>query len=102
MNRTVVDIDRELAFWRRAYRSEPEVSDYVCFVDLEPAIRVVIAGYMSTPEAEFEALEAELARDYEHARGVSILPWDDVRNICRRAFQRLQQTYGTQAPPVRT
>jgi hypothetical protein len=87
----MVDMERELSFWRRTCQTDPEAFDYIGFMDVEPALRLAVTAYLAQPDADFEDLDPALARTYRRMRGVSSLSWYDVHGICRRAFLRLQK-----------
>lgn len=87
----------EEAYWRTAYTREPYYETGRSYDDYAPAY----AYGWSTRTAyarDFELAEPDLARDWDSRRGNSRLDWEQARPATRAAWDRVDATYGRDAP----
>lgn len=85
---TKVDPTVEDAYWRDNYASRPYVSGGT-YDDFGPAYSHGVNSYSKYPGRRFDDVEADLARDWQTARGRSSLDWDRARPASRDAWDRL-------------
>ena len=85
----IIDVDAELACWRKLERASP--SDLVfLFFEWEPAIRVGIHAYLNHPGHAFDEIEPVVADAYQRIRGRSRIPWSQARPAARRVWEKLR------------
>ena len=82
VNPTVED-----AYWREAYQSEPYYQAGRTYDEYRPAYEL---GWRSAGRADtgFDAVEPQLAHEWNSARATSNLDWDQARPATRAAWER--------------
>lgn len=85
----VIDLDRELVYWRTHYRELAYRSD-LRFEDLLPALKLGMDAYIRTRGEHFEALADRLAETYARVRGNSRLDWQRALPVAEAAWRRLE------------
>ena len=88
---TGVDIESTSDYWRTQFDKEPYYQSGLTYDDYEPAYRTGISGYKRLAGRPYEAVAAELERDYVLNRGHSNLDWDRAEAATRAAWHRLER-----------
>lgn len=85
-----IDPTREDAYWRENYKSRPYVSG-ASYDDFGPAYAYGVNSFREHAGHghKFGDVEADLARDWDKAKGKSTLTWDRAKNATRDAWDRL-------------
>ena len=91
----VIDLDRELAYWRNHYRELAYRAD-LRFDDLVPALKLGMDAFVRTRGERFEDLADRLADSYARVRGTSRLDWQRALPVAEAAWRRLE---GHRSPP---
>lgn len=94
----MVDPTAEDTYWRENYATRDYVVPGSTFDDYGPAYRYGVDTYMKNPDQEFDAVEDELARDWDRARGDSKLTWDRAKHATRDSWARLSDTIERAVP----
>jgi len=93
-----VDPTIEEAYWRENYTSRPYISKDYTFDDYGPAYRYGVDAYSRYPGKKFDAIESELDRDWQRAKGKSRLAWDNAKHATRDGFQRVSDAVERAVP----
>jgi len=94
----LVDPTREDAYWRENYTARPYVYSGAPYNDYGPAYRYGTDAYVRQPGRSFEDSEAELARDWDKARGTSTLAWARAKNASSDAWHRVSNSIERAVP----
>ncbi|MEO8248094.1 MAG: PA2169 family four-helix-bundle protein [Burkholderiales bacterium] len=96
---TRIDAQAEEAHWRGRFESEPYWVPGREWKDYHPAYEL---GWRrrAQSDADFDAHEADLAREWEQRRGASPLDWPAARSASRAAWNRADSIYYEQARQV--
>ena len=89
-----IDPTREQAYWRENFADRPYIENGSSFDDYGPAYEYGVNAHTQYPGRSFEAIEADLARDWNTARGKSSLAWERARNATRDAWDRTSDAAG--------
>jgi len=84
-----IDPTVEAAYWRDNFKSRPYAANATSFDDYGPAYGYGVSSYTKYPDRSFDDVEADLARDWDSARGESKLQWAQARNATRDAWERV-------------
>ncbi|HZH43988.1 MAG TPA: hypothetical protein VEY50_07915 [Lysobacter sp.] len=85
----VIDLDRELAYWRNHYREIAHRPD-LRFDDMVPALKLGMDAYLRTRGERFEDLTERMADTYARVRGNSRLDWQRALPVAEAAWRRLE------------
>lgn len=78
----------EAAYWKENYMSRPYVESKSSYDDYSPAYRYGWESFQKRG-GKFDAVESELGRDWDKARGTSKLTWDRAKAAVRDAWDRV-------------
>jgi uncharacterized protein (TIGR02284 family) len=94
-----VNFTVEEAYWRENYERESYFEEGHSFEDYGPAYAL---GWSSGTQygTEFDAIEPELARQWESKRGHSSLAWPHARHAARAAWLRVNDEVDDAAVPL--
>lgn len=85
------DPTAELDYWRDAHAGRPYAAGRR-FSDLEPAYRVAIDSYQTSPSpVPFSHVEPKLRASYESARSSNLLDWGTARDASKDAWERIAE-----------
>lgn len=85
----MVDPTVEDAYWRDNYATRSYVRDDASYDDYGPAYRYGVERFRQTDgRQDFDALETDMGRGWDDARGQSRLMWDDAKLATRDAWDR--------------
>lgn len=87
----VIDVDRELAYWREHYRSLPAYLPVWSYEDIEPALKLGFDAYVRQPGHRFEEIAPHLKACYSRLRGLSRLEWSDALPFTAAAWAHLYE-----------
>jgi hypothetical protein len=87
----------EDAYWKANFSKQAYVDRDADYATYRPAYRTGYEGRSRYPGKTFEAVEADLQRDYEKSKGKAALSWDKAKKAARDAWNR-----GEPAQPVAT
>ena len=93
----MIDPTVEDAYWRDNFSSRPYAVDST-YDEFGPAYRYGVSSYTKYPESEFDAMEDELGRDWDQARGKSSLEWDRAKLAARDSWQRVSDAVERAVP----
>lgn len=93
-----IDPTREDAYWRDNFATRPYVASGAHYDDYGPAYRFGTDAYGRYPGRRFEDSEAELARDWNNARGNSSLDWAHAKAASSDAWHRVSNSVERAAP----
>jgi len=93
-----IDPTIEEAYWRENYTARPYISKDYTYDDYGPAYRYGVDAYSRYPGKKFDAIEADLDRDWQRAKGKSRLAWDNAKHAARDSFQRVSDTVERAVP----
>lgn len=79
----------EDAFWRENFSFRPYIESGSSYIDYGPAYGYGVRSFGKHQGRSFDDAEADLARDWPAARGVSSLGWDRARSAARDAWDRV-------------
>jgi hypothetical protein len=85
-----IDPTAEDAYWRTSYLSHSYVDKGAPFDLYQSAYRTGYEGYGRSPGKSYEAVEADLRRDYEKTRRTSGLEWSKAKHATRDAWLRVE------------
>ena len=89
----LVNPTAEQAYWRERYEREPYYQAGYTYEDYGPAY--TLGWNRSTMyDTDFDAVEPELAREWERQRGNSSLAWPHARPATRAAWDRVKSRVG--------
>ncbi|GMU24880.1 MAG: hypothetical protein AMXMBFR13_49510 [Phycisphaerae bacterium] len=80
----------EHEYWQTNYRSRPYADENLAYEEYGPAYQCGWEGYCRYPDRDFDDIEPDLRRDWEHHRGSSSLTWDRAKDAARDAWQRVR------------
>lgn len=83
-----IDPTFEEDYWRSSFHTRPYANG-ASFDDFSPAYRYGVTSYLNYPDASFDDVESNLARDWNVSGGNSKLVWADARIATREAWDRL-------------
>jgi len=83
-----IDPTREDAYWRENYTTRPYVSTGAGYDDYGPAYNYGTDAYVRQPSRSFADSEADLASNWDKARGKSTLNWDRAKSATSDAWHR--------------
>lgn len=90
-----IDPTVELDYWHSSFHTQPYANGKR-FDDFRPAYHYGVTSYLKYPDASFDDVESNLARDWNVAGGRSKLDWADARIATKDAWDRLAgRTDGT-------
>jgi len=84
-----IDPTAEETYWRQNYSSRPYVAQGATYDEYGPAYRYGVDAYGRYEGRSFEQAEPELMRDWDRAKGTSMLTWESAKHAARDAWQRL-------------
>ena len=87
-----VDPTAEDAYWRSNYTDRPYVGEGAAYDDYGPAYNYGVSAYSQYADRDFDAIEPELARNWDGSRRSSNLQWNDARPAVRDAWDRIGQS----------
>jgi hypothetical protein len=93
-----IDPTVEEAYWRENYTSRPYISKDYTYDDYGPAYRYGVDAYSRYPGKKFDAIEGDLDRDWQRAKGKSRLAWENAKHAARDSFQRVSDTVERAVP----
>lgn len=93
-----IDPAAEEAYWRQNYAARPYVPEGASFGDYGPAYRYGVDTYARYGSWPFTAAEPELMRDWQEARGSSMLTWEDAKHAARDTWERLSDSIERATP----
>lgn len=79
----------EDAYWRENYKSRPYVIADRDYADYESAYRYGVDSYSKNQGKPFDAVEPNLASEWDNARDKSSLEWNQAKDASRDAYDRL-------------
>jgi len=82
-----IDPTAELDYWRENYATRDYVDPARAFDDYAPAYEYGVSRYRANES--FDALEPDLAGEWDSVRGNSDLEWNDARPAVQDAWTRL-------------
>lgn len=82
----------EEAFWKTAYVEEPYYMEGKAFEYYAPAYRIGWEGRARYPGRQFDAVEADLRKDYDRFLSDGAPDWQIGRQAARSAWNRLDFT----------
>jgi hypothetical protein len=85
----VLDMESELAYWRRYYRRLPG-GGALRYGDYDPAVKLGLEAYMRSHGRGLAEMEEELMRCYKRTRGASRLEWDQARSVVKLAWDHVR------------
>lgn len=88
-----VDLDKELAYWRYAYREHPAFSPNRGYEEYEAALKVGIHAYLDDHGRSFEEMRDGLGETYRRTRGGSLLDWDEASSAAAAAWHRMRNMH---------
>jgi len=88
-----VDLDKELGYWRYAYREHPAFSPNRGFAEYEAALKVGIHAFLDDHGRSFEEMRDALGETYRRTRGDSRLDWDEASSAAAAAWHRMRSTH---------
>jgi hypothetical protein len=92
---TETDVAPHDNYWREHHASRPYAPAGADYADYGPAYRHGSRAYLRAPHpGTWQDTEAQLARDWDAARGKSRLSWEEARPAVRDAWERLQKPPG--------
>lgn len=84
-----IDLNAEEAYWREHYSSRPYIFGGTIFNEYRPAYSYGVRSYLRRDGRSFEQAEPELMRDWDRAKGMSSLTWENARPAVRDSWQRV-------------
>jgi hypothetical protein len=93
----MIDPTAEDAYWEENFRDRPYAVDST-YDEFGPAYRYGVSSYARYPDSEFDAVERDLARDWDQARGKSSLEWDRAKLAARDSWQRVSDAVERAVP----
>ena len=87
-----VDLDKELTYWRYAYREHPAFSPNRSYEEYEAALKVGIHAFLDDHGRSFEEMRDALGETYRRTRGDSRLDWDEASSAAAAAWHRMHST----------
>ena len=93
-----IDPTVEEAYWRENFRGRPYVKEGSTYDDYGPAYRYGVDAYPKYYGKKFDDVEADLARDWQRAKGKSNLTWENAKYATKDSFQRLSDTIERATP----
>jgi hypothetical protein len=93
-----IDPTQEEAYWREHHATRPYYDSAFGYDDYAPAYGYGLSAWQRNPGGNFDALEPELERRWNDARGTSRLDWPRARNATRDAWSRLSDTVERATP----
>ncbi|MGH8074054.1 MAG: hypothetical protein ACREO4_08275 [Lysobacter sp.] len=97
IQQSFVDLDKELAYWRHAYREHPAFSPNRSYEEYEAALKVGIHAYLDDHARSFEEMRDGLGETYRRTRGDSRLDWDEASSAAAAAWHRMRSTHRDRA-----
>ena len=94
----MIDPTVETAYWRENYATRPYVTKGASFDDYGPAYEYGYSNYAKYPGRKFDDVEADLARDWQRAKGKSALTWEHAKHAARDSWQRVSDTVERATP----
>lgn len=88
---SVLDHDREDAYWREAHMAEPYYNPAHSYEDYAPAYRMGWESRAKYEDGTFEQFEPAFRNDWDSARGRSRLGWDEAKHAVRAAWHRIER-----------
>jgi len=80
----------EDAYWKANYSKQSYVERNAAYATYQPVYRTGYEGRSRYPGKIYEAVEADLQRDYEKSRGTTGLSWDKAKSATRDAWHRMK------------
>jgi hypothetical protein len=97
-----IDPTAEDAYWRKEFRGRPYVETTATYDNYGPAYAYGVAAFRRLEGRHFEAVEHELAQDWNAMRGAADLSWDQARPAVKDAWQRMSEFRSEGGAAVRT
>jgi uncharacterized protein YcfJ len=85
-----IDPTAEDAYWRTTYVTRTYVDKGTAYDIYQTAYRTGYEGYGRYPGKSFDAVEADLRRDYEKTRSTVALGWDKAKQATKDAWLRIE------------
>ena len=83
-----IDPTVEQAYWQENYTGRPYVRAGMNYDDYGPAYMYGLENYGRFQGATFDDHEADMARDWQRAKGKSRLTWEDAKFAAKDSWQR--------------
>lgn len=87
--------EEEDAYWRENFAKRPYVAPGGAYDTYQPAYRYGWEATARHQGREFDEIEPDLRRDWDHARGTSALGWDHAKDAVRDAWHRARRGAAT-------
>ncbi|NDP42134.1 MAG: hypothetical protein GZ089_05350 [Aromatoleum sp.] len=94
----MIDPTVEDAYWRENYSSRPYVTTGSSYDDYGPAYRYGVSSYGKYEGRSFDEAGADLARDWNQARGASRLEWERAKDATKDSWQRVSDAVERAVP----
>ena len=88
---SVLDHDREDAYWREAHMAEPYYNPARSYEDYAPAYRMGWESRAKYDGGTFEQYEPAFRNDWDSAKGRSRLGWDEAKHAVRAGWHRIER-----------
>jgi hypothetical protein len=88
----MINPGQEDAYWCENYATRSYVDPNLTYDDYGPAYRYGVESYKRHHGRDFDAVEPELGRGWESAKGNSRLTWESARHATKDAWRRLSDT----------
>lgn len=85
----LVNPNEEEKYWRDNHQNQSYFDSTTTYDSYAPAYRYGIEAYSTYSGRKFDEIEAQLAKEWDKARGTSRLTWDTARLAARDAYERL-------------
>ena len=88
--RPAADAAAEEQYWKDEYSARPYVPEGASYDDYGPAYCFGVDCYAKYRGRDFDEVEADLAREWDSARGSSRLTWNEARYAAKDSFERVR------------
>lgn len=82
----VVDVERELGFWRNVYAAPDHAPN---FPASQPTLKFAYDAYLLNPHTPLEGLWGDLEQRYGQLPDYERLPWTQAEQIIRDVWNRI-------------
>ena len=89
---------QEDEYWCDTYKTRSYVDPDMTYADYGPAYRYGVESYGRHHGRDFDAVEPELGRGWEGAKGNSRLTWERAQHATKDAWRRLSDTLERATP----
>ena len=88
---SLINPNAEEVYWRDNYKNRAYFNSVTTYDSYAPAYRYGIEAYSTYAGHNFDAIEPQLAHNWNNARGTSRLTWETAKLAARDAYERLCQ-----------